>query len=60
MAEFVMPSLGADMTAGTLAKWRVVTGDTVSHGDIIAEVETHAREEQTSTGSGEKRRENGE
>lgn len=40
MAEFVMPSLGADMTAGTLAKWRVAVGDSVSHGDIIAEVET--------------------
>ncbi|MGB8222454.1 MAG: dihydrolipoamide acetyltransferase family protein [Polyangiales bacterium] len=40
MAEFVMPSLGADMTAGTLAKWRVAVGDRVSHGDIIAEVET--------------------
>jgi len=35
-----MPSLGADMTAGTLAKWRVVAGDRVSQGDIIAEVET--------------------
>ena len=40
MAEFVMPSLGADMTAGTLARWRVAAGDTVRHGDIIAEVET--------------------
>lgn len=40
MAEFIMPSLGADMTAGTLAKWRVAAGDRVSHGDIIAEVET--------------------
>ncbi|MFZ1862742.1 MAG: dihydrolipoamide acetyltransferase family protein [Polyangiales bacterium] len=40
MAEFVMPSLGADMTAGTLVKWRVHVGDTVSHGDIVAEVET--------------------
>jgi pyruvate dehydrogenase E2 component (dihydrolipoamide acetyltransferase) len=35
-----MPSLGADMTAGTLAKWRVAPGDRVSQGDIIAEVET--------------------
>jgi len=40
VAEFVMPSLGADMTAGTLAKWRVAAGDRVSQGDIIAEVET--------------------
>jgi len=35
-----MPSLGADMTAGTLAKWRVAAGDSVQQGDIIAEVET--------------------
>ena len=28
------------MTAGTLARWRVAAGDTVRHGDIIAEVET--------------------
>ena len=40
MAEFVMPSLGADMTAGTLTKWRVAVGDPVSQGDIVAEVET--------------------
>ncbi|UCH29619.1 MAG: E3 binding domain-containing protein, partial [Myxococcales bacterium] len=40
MAEFVMPSLGADMTAGTLAKWRVAPGDSVTQGDIIAEVDT--------------------
>ena len=40
MAEFIMPSLGADMTAGTLAKWRVAAGDAVAQGDIIAEVET--------------------
>jgi pyruvate dehydrogenase E2 component (dihydrolipoamide acetyltransferase) len=35
-----MPSLGADMTTGVLATWRVAVGDRVSHGDIIAEVET--------------------
>ncbi len=40
MADFVMPSLGADMTAGTLARWRVAPGDRVKQGDIIAEVET--------------------
>jgi pyruvate dehydrogenase E2 component (dihydrolipoamide acetyltransferase) len=40
VADFVMPSLGADMTAGTLATWRIAVGDTVSQGDIIAEVET--------------------
>ena len=40
MAEFVMPKLGADMSAGTLTAWRKQPGDTVHRGDIIAEVET--------------------
>ena len=40
MAEFVMPSLGADMTAGTLIAWLKKPGDEVKRGDIIAEVDT--------------------
>ncbi len=40
MAEFRMPSLGADMEAGTLVEWNVQTGDRVKRGDIIALVET--------------------
>jgi pyruvate dehydrogenase E2 component (dihydrolipoamide acetyltransferase) len=40
MAEFVMPILGADMTAGTLVAWRKSPGDAVRRGDIIAEVES--------------------
>lgn len=40
MIEFKMPSLGADMDAGTLIEWRKKPGDTVKRGDIIAEVET--------------------
>jgi pyruvate dehydrogenase E2 component (dihydrolipoamide acetyltransferase) len=40
MAEFLMPILGADMTAGTLVAWRKQPGDRVARGDIIAEVET--------------------
>ncbi len=40
MADFIMPSLGADMTAGILVAWRVEVGDRVKHGDIVAEVET--------------------
>lgn len=40
MADFIMPSLGADMTVGLLVVWRVSPGDLVKHGDIIAEVET--------------------
>jgi pyruvate dehydrogenase E2 component (dihydrolipoamide acetyltransferase) len=38
--EFTMPSLGADMDAGTLAEWLVQEGDTVHRGDPIAVVDT--------------------
>ncbi|MFE2560934.1 MULTISPECIES: 2-oxo acid dehydrogenase subunit E2 [Streptomyces] len=40
MAEFTMPSLGADMDEGTLSQWLVHPGDRVARGDIIAVVET--------------------
>jgi pyruvate dehydrogenase E2 component (dihydrolipoamide acetyltransferase) len=40
MAEFVMPALGADMSAGTLLSWLKQPGDHVARGDIIAEVHT--------------------
>lgn len=35
-----MPSLGADMEAGTLVEWKVRAGDPVKRGDVVAEVET--------------------
>ena len=35
-----MPSLGADMDAGTLVKWLVKPGDRVTRGDIVAVVQT--------------------
>lgn len=35
-----MPSLGADMVAGTLVEWRVQPGDEVERGDIVAVVDT--------------------
>jgi len=35
MAEFLMPILGADMTAGTLVAWRKQPGDNVHRGYII-------------------------
>jgi pyruvate dehydrogenase E2 component (dihydrolipoamide acetyltransferase) len=35
-----MPSLGADMEAGTLVSWRKQPGDRVAKGEVIAEVET--------------------
>lgn len=40
MAEFRMPSLGADMEAGTLVQWLVKPGDRVQRGQVIAVVET--------------------
>jgi pyruvate dehydrogenase E2 component (dihydrolipoamide acetyltransferase) len=40
MIDFLMPSLGADMEAGTLIEWRKKPGETVKRGDIIADVET--------------------
>ena len=38
--ELLMPALSPTMEEGTLAKWLVKEGDTVSSGDIIAEIET--------------------
>ena len=35
-----MPALSPTMEEGTLTKWLVETGDSVSSGDIIAEIET--------------------
>jgi pyruvate dehydrogenase E2 component (dihydrolipoamide acetyltransferase) len=40
MAEFTMPSLGADMDEGTLLEWLVKPGDEVHKGDIVAVVDT--------------------
>ncbi|MFF9113558.1 2-oxo acid dehydrogenase subunit E2 [Streptomyces sp. NPDC014805] len=40
MAEFTMPSLGADMDEGTLLEWLVGPGDLVHKGDPVAVVET--------------------
>ncbi len=40
MAEFLMPTLGADMTEGTLVVWKKRVGDRVTKGEIIAEVDT--------------------
>lgn len=40
MGEFRMPSLGADMEAGTLVEWLKTPGDAVQRGEVIAVVET--------------------
>ena len=38
--QILMPALSPTMTDGTLARWLVAEGDTVSSGDVIAEIET--------------------
>jgi len=38
--EILMPALSPTMEEGTLAKWLVKEGDTVSSGDLLAEIET--------------------
>lgn len=38
--EILMPALSPTMTEGNLAKWLKAEGDTISAGDLIAEIET--------------------
>lgn len=38
--EILMPALSPTMEEGTLAKWLVKEGDTVSSGDVMCEIET--------------------
>ncbi|WP_425071030.1 pyruvate dehydrogenase complex dihydrolipoamide acetyltransferase [Sagittula sp. S175] len=38
--EIQMPALSPTMEEGTLAKWLVKEGDTVTSGDVLAEIET--------------------
>ena len=38
--EILMPALSPTMEEGTLARWLVKEGDTVSSGDLLAEIET--------------------
>ena len=38
--QILMPALSPTMEEGTLAKWLVKEGDTVTSGDILAEIET--------------------
>ncbi|MBG82676.1 MAG: 2-oxo acid dehydrogenase subunit E2 [SAR202 cluster bacterium] len=40
ISEVTMPSMGADMTEGTIAKWLMAEGDSVNRGDKLAEIET--------------------
>jgi pyruvate dehydrogenase E2 component (dihydrolipoamide acetyltransferase) len=40
MIEFKLPSLGADMDEGKLLEWRIVPGQAVKKGDVVAVVDT--------------------
>ena len=40
ISEVTMPSMGADMTEGTIVKWLKNEGDEVKRGDKLAEIET--------------------
>ena len=40
ITEVTMPSMGADMTEGTIVKWLKAEGDAVARGDKLAEIET--------------------
>jgi pyruvate dehydrogenase E2 component (dihydrolipoamide acetyltransferase) len=40
VADFLMPSLGADMESATLTEWLVKPGDAVKRGGVVASVET--------------------
>ena len=40
MTDILMPALSPTMEEGVLAKWHVKAGDTVSAGDVVAEIET--------------------
>ena len=40
MIDFALPSLGADMSEGTLLTWHVQPGDAVSRGQVVAVVDT--------------------
>ncbi|MEM7225818.1 MAG: biotin/lipoyl-containing protein, partial [Pseudomonadota bacterium] len=38
--QVLMPALSPTMTEGNLAKWHVKEGDSITSGDVIAEIET--------------------
>jgi pyruvate dehydrogenase E1 component beta subunit len=40
MVDVLMPALSPTMEEGTLAKWNIKAGDTVTSGQVIAEIET--------------------
>jgi pyruvate dehydrogenase E2 component (dihydrolipoamide acetyltransferase) len=40
MADYRLPSLGADMDSATLVEWRIQPGDQVKKGEVVALIET--------------------
>ncbi len=51
--EIVMPKLGMVMSEGTVSRWAKTAGDSVSQGELIAEIETEKiNYELEATGSG--------
>ncbi|MBM4336658.1 MAG: 2-oxo acid dehydrogenase subunit E2 [Deltaproteobacteria bacterium] len=44
MADFIMPSLGADMDRGTILRWYKQPGDRIERGEIVVLVDTDKAE----------------
>ena len=40
MHDIIVPAMGESITEGTISKWIVKVGDTVSQGDLLLELET--------------------
>lgn len=40
MSEILVPAMGESITEGTISKWHVKEGDSVSQGDVLLELET--------------------
>lgn len=40
MSDIIVPAMGESITEGTISKWIVKVGDTVSQGDLLLELET--------------------
>lgn len=40
MSEIIVPAMGESITEGTISKWIVKVGDSVSQGDLLLELET--------------------
>lgn len=50
--EITMPALSPTMEEGTLARWLVKVGDSISPGDVIAEIETDKATMELEAGDG--------